>query len=294
MTAKEMTYHLRGKWHGRYGTAPCPICQFESRPDQDALTVTDGYDRLLANCKRSNCAFQDILAAAGAHSSDWTPPDPAIAAKRREEEKQHDQRRAAQAKAIWLESLPINGTIVEGYLRGRGIICDLPLSLRFHPECWHGPTAKRYPSMIGAVTRLDGPSAPSIHRTYLRADGSGKADVEPAKTMLGRTAGGCVRLRDGAGALIVAEGIESGLSLAHGLLNVPDPTIVAALSTSGMCSLALPPKPGRLIAAGDGDEAGRKASRDLSFTSQMDGWSCSTTVLPDGLDWNDRLIGRAA
>ena len=36
------------------------------------------------------------------------------------------------------------------YLRGRGISCDLPRTLRFHPETWHGPTARRWPAMVFA------------------------------------------------------------------------------------------------------------------------------------------------
>ena len=49
----------------------------------------------------------------------------------------------------------------------------------------------------------------AVHRTYLRPDGTGKAEVEPQKAMLGATAGGAVTLQEGAGRLVVAEGIEN-------------------------------------------------------------------------------------
>jgi len=91
----------------------------------------------------------------------------------------------------------------------------LPAALRFHPEAWHGATARRIPALVALVNGGDGFA---VHRTYLRADGSGKAAVDPPKAMLGAVAGGAVRLTDGPGPLVVAEGIETALSLACGLL----------------------------------------------------------------------------
>ena len=51
-----------------------------------------------------------------------------------------------------------------------------------------------------------------IHRTFLLRDGSGKAPATPARMMLGRRAGGAVRLAEPAETLAVGEGIESTLS----------------------------------------------------------------------------------
>lgn len=48
--ARTLTLARGGRWHGRYGTVPCPICQPEARRGQDALTLADGRDgRLLAH-----------------------------------------------------------------------------------------------------------------------------------------------------------------------------------------------------------------------------------------------------
>lgn len=125
-----------------------------------------------------------------------------------------------------------------------------------------------------------------LHRTYLRPDGSGKADVEPAKAMLGATAGGSVRLSEGPGRLVVAEGIETALSLASGLPCGPA-TVWAALSTSGMRTLRLPEEPGRLTIAPDGDPAGREAARVLAVRAKAAGWKVGLLPAPDGKDWND-------
>lgn len=291
--AKELTLSLGGKWFRTYGAAPCPVCQPHRRKLQNALTVADGRNgRLVLNCKKSGCAFRDVLAAAGVRSGDYTPPDAATLAQREAEEKAEASKRAAQAKRAWAEAQPIAGTIADTYLRGRGITCDLPRTLRFHGSCWHGPTARRYPALVAVV---QGDILPAVHRTYLRDDGAGKADIEPAKMMLGAVTGGAVRLADGRGRLVVAEGIETALSLASGLLGKPA-SVWAALSTSGIRGLRLPSKPGRLTIAPDGDTAGREAANALAARADALGWQVSLLPAPDGRDWNDILTlkGEAA
>jgi len=200
------------------------------------------------------------------------------------------KRRAAQAKRLWQEAQPIAGTVAANYLRGRGITCDLPPALRFHPETWHGPTAKRFPALVALVEGGDGFA---VHRTYLRADGSGKADLDPPKAMLGAVSGGAVRLTNGPGPLVVAEGIETALSLTSGLLQRPA-TVWAALSTSGIRGLSLPTDPGRLTIAPDGDGPGRAAAHILAERAHGLGWQVAFLDPGDGRDWNDILTGKAA
>lgn len=291
--ARDLTNALGGKWYRKYGAAPCPVCQPDRNKGQNALTLADGRNgRLVLDCKKSGCAFLDILAAAGVRTGDYIPPDAATLAQRDAEQKAEAAKRAAQAKQVWTEALPIAGTLAETYLRGRGITCDLGQVLRFHGSCWHGPTAKRYPALVAAV---QGASLPAVHRTYLRADGSGKADINPTKLMLGAVAGGAVRLTEGPGPLVVAEGIETGLSLASGLLRTPA-TVWAALSTSGIRGLRLPDQPWRLTIAPDGDTAGREAANALAERAHALGWQVSLLPAPDGRDWNDILTmkGEAA
>jgi len=91
------------------------------------------------------------------------------------------------------------------------------------------------------------------------------------KAMLGAVQGGAVRLSDGAGPLVVAEGIETALSLFSGLLRAPA-TVWAALSTSGIRGLHLPDTPGRLTIASDGDAAGRAAAQALATRAHGMAW----------------------
>jgi hypothetical protein len=288
--AREVTLALGGRWHGRYGTAPCPVCQPERRRDQNALTLSDGKAGLLAHCKRAECDFLDILGAAGLRSDDYCAPDFNRIAQRHTEAKAQSEKRAMAAKRLWAEAKPIADTLAETYLRGRGISCALPDTLRFHSQCWHGPTQTQTAAMVALV---EGGQGFAVHRTYLRPDGSGKAGLEGGdKLMLGATAGGAARLSGGASRLVVAEGIESALSLFCGLLAEPA-TVWAALSTSGMRSLRLPEKPSRLVIAGDGDQPGREASNALAVRAHTLGWSVAMLDPGNGSDFNDVLTGKA-
>lgn len=289
--ARSITLSLRGRWYCGYGSVACPVCQPQRRRDQDALTLRDGRDgRLLAHCKRGGCDFASILAALGLGPGDYRSPDPAEFARRAAEQEAEAQRKALLASAIWREAKPISGTPAEWYLRNRGITCDLPASLRFHPALRH-PTGATFPAMVALI---EGAGRPAIHRTYLRPDGHSKAPVDPAKMMLGACAGGAVRLAGGQGRLVVAEGIETALSLACGLLR-GSPTIWASLSTSGMRTLILPPVPGELVIAEDADDAGRAAADALAARAAGAGWRVLRLRPPEGFgDFNDFLRGEVA
>ncbi len=289
--AQRITRALQGKWHGRYGLARCPA-HGDRKP---SLSLSDGAGgRLLARCM-TGCDFPSILDALrglGIIEGHGTVPqtDPAELARYEAEQRREAEKRERQAQSVWAEALPVHGTIAEAYLRrARGITCTLPDSLRFHPACWH-PSAQRLPAMIA---RIEGAERFAVHRTYLCPDGSGKAQAEPAKAMLGNTAGGAVRLSAGAGPVVVAEGIETALSLASGLLRGPA-SIWAALSTSGMMGVNLHAERGQLIVASDGDDAGRKAGLSLANRAAALGWDVSTLAAPEGCDWNDILMKKGA
>ncbi|WP_374384221.1 DUF7146 domain-containing protein [Paracoccus yeei] len=257
--------------------------------------MTDGIDgRLLLHC-HAGCDYPSIMDALRGlglveGKGTYSPPSPAEMDAFREAERQEAEKRERQALFLWREAQPIAGTIAETYLRGRGITCDLPDTLRFHPASWHS-SAQRLPAMaalIGGLPRL------AVHRTYLRPDGSGKAEVTPAKAMLGAALGGAVRLTGTQGPLVVAEGIETALSLASGLLGRPA-TIWAALSASGIAGLRLPEaNPHRLTIASDGDKAGREAAYKLAVRASAHGWTVSLLPAPEGRDWNDILNKKGA
>lgn len=289
--AERITRVLRGHWHGSYGSCMCPA---HNNTRTAALSLSDAADgRLLAYC-HAGCDFASIIDALRrlgllpGRGTYFPPPETDLerirAAKAAEAIK-----RERQALACWRETRPIRGTMAEAYMRHRGITCDLPETLRFHPNCWH-PSAKRLPAMVALV---EGAARLAVHRTYLRPDGSGKADVTPNKAMLGSVAGGSVRLTEAPGLLAVAEGVETALSVASGLLRGPA-TVWAALSTSGLQTLRLPVRAARLVVATDGDAAGRAAGYALAERAHALGWAVSLLPAPDGHDWNDVLCEKAA
>ncbi|MEO1512865.1 MAG: toprim domain-containing protein, partial [Planctomycetota bacterium] len=275
--------------HGGSGNAPCPVCQPDGRRDQRALAVSDSAGKLLMHCHRSGCDFRDILAALEGRGLPLTvtSPEPMRAALQVEAELR--ERRTAQARRLWAETVPAESTLVERYLRARRIKGPIPPSIRFAPDCWHA-SAVRAPAMVAAVM-LDGFDEPvAVHRTYLAEPGR-KAGFAPNKAMLGPVRGGAVRLSDGAGPIVVVEGIETGLSLAQ-YLALDRPRVWAALSASGVAGLRLPPDVDEVVPAPDGDDAGIDAAHKLGLRASRLGWRVRIMPPPgDGLDWNDWAMG---
>ena len=102
--------------------------------------------------------------------------------------------------------------MVETYLKTRAIAIKPPMALRYFPNLKHAPTVLTFPAMVAAVTDVAG-KVMAIHRTYLAPDGHDKPEVEQAKMMLGSVRGGAVRLAKAGPRLVVAEGIETALSV---------------------------------------------------------------------------------
>lgn len=291
--AERITRALGGRWYRSYGLAYCPAHENRWTP---ALRLGNGRaGRLLALCS-AGCDFRDIADAIRARGLlDGTgrahEPDPAAERRRMAKERAEREQAIRRACNVWNEARPITGTLAEWYLRARAIRSPLPDTLRFHPAAWHGASATKHPAMVAAIVHAG--ETVAVHRTFLVEPGR-KADIAPAKMMLGPVQGGAARLSEGAGPLVIAEGIETGLSLLDGL-GARSPRVWAALSTSGVSGLALPASPGALFIAPDGDDPGRKAADALASRAHAAGWRVRIMAPPDGRsDWNDAAMGEAA
>jgi hypothetical protein len=161
------------------------------------------------------------------------------------------------ARRLFALSRPIGGTLVESYLRNRGIkVVHDADALRFHPHCYyrpdeHSPT-ESWPAMIAAVTDLDG-RITGAHRTWIASDGFGKAPVDTPRRAMGGLLGHAVRFGAVDDVLAVGEGIETILSLRSALPAMP---MAAALSANHLAALLLPPTLRRVYIARDADAAG--------------------------------------
>jgi hypothetical protein len=169
---------------------------------------------------------------------------------------------AEAARRLIAMTQPITGTIVQTYLRGRGITllhgCG---TLRFHPRCYykpeHGPT-EIWPAMIAAVTDLND-KITGAHRTWLAPDGSDKAPVDTQRKAMGDLLGNAVRIGVPGSVMAAGEGIETMLSLRQVL---PDMAMAPALSAAHLAAILFPPTLRRLYIVRDNDPAGDGA-RDM-------------------------------
>lgn len=197
--------------------------------------------------------------------------------------------RGDAALRLFHMSQPIAGTLVESYLRHRGITAIGGLSaLRFHPRCYHrpedgGPVEPR-PALIASVTDLAG-SQTGAHRTWLDPSGLGKADVVPPRRAMGDLLGHAVRFGETRDVLAAGEGIETVLSLREA---IPDLPAAAALSAGHLAALLLPEQLRRLYILRDRDPAGDSALDRLASRAVEQGIE-AWDLLPECGDFNDDL-----
>ena len=205
------------------------------------------------------------------------------------------KRDAAQEIAhIMSGAVPVVGTPAERYLAGRGLAVPEGADLSFHRDLTHWYQKAGFAAMIGIVRDRAG-EVTGLHRTYLEegCDGSvGKASIAKPRMMLGRVAGGAVRLAPfkGETALGICEGIETGLAV---MKACPGLAVWATLSTSGMEQVQLPPEAKRVIILADNDPsgAGLRAAETAARHLRMEGRE-TVIALPrgEGQDFNDLLI----
>jgi putative DNA primase/helicase len=283
MTAEALARALGGRKSGSSWMARCP-----AHDDREpSLAISDAHSgRTLVRC-HSGCDQWSVISALRARGL-WTDaPSRSLARFGRSVERKpgrEELTRVAAALAIWSSSKSARGTIVEHYLRSRGIALRVPDALRFHAKLKH-PSGGHWPAVVALVTKGADGRPIALHRTFLDRDGGGKAPVDPAKMMLGPCRGGAVRLGEAGGALMVGEGIETCLAAMQATGNAA----WAALSTSGLRSLDLPRDVRDVIVLADGDEPGEAAAQDCARRWKREGRRVRIARPPQGMDFNDLL-----
>jgi hypothetical protein len=129
------------------------------------------------------------------------------------------------ARRLFAMSQPIARTLVEAYLRNRGITALHEAgALRFHPRCYYRPDedapTETWPAMIARVTDLDG-RITGAHRTWLDPSGRGKAPIDTPRRAMGDLLGNSVSFGVANDVLAAGEGIETMLSLRCVLPTLP-------------------------------------------------------------------------
>jgi hypothetical protein len=106
----------------------------------------------------------------------------------KDDQADYEKKQLAKARSIWRTGKPAYGSLVEAYLRTRGITCVIPATIRFLPAWKDLPPAMLMPFGIPDVDGGDldivASKISAVHLTYLQDDGSGKADVDPNKKVI--------------------------------------------------------------------------------------------------------------
>jgi hypothetical protein len=271
--------HRSGVWW----RCRCPVHHSRS----STLALRDGDRRIIVKCW-AGCDSRNVLAElrrrgliVGGSQHLRTDISPAPL------DRDDAVSRMAHARRIWESAREALRSPVVSYLVGRGITLNPPSSLRYMPALRRSD-GDSGPAMVARIDSLDGELI-GIARVWLCRDETGTWHRRD-RAMLGRASGGAVRLAPAAETLLIAEGIETALS---GIEATGLPAW-AALSTSGLLALALPPIVRRIVILADHDVsgAGERAARAAAARWLAEGRLVRLAMPPEpGSDFNDVLVG---
>jgi putative DNA primase/helicase len=213
----------------------------------------------------------------------------------------------AKLKTLWQAAHPLNAPEAElgrVYLQHRGlggILDGVPSDLRLHPSLpyWEpdgaGKWAKlgEFPTLLAVVRDVDGKPV-NLHRTFLREDGQGKADVPSPKKLMtpvrpGAGTGAAARLYPWTGGtLYLAEGVETSLAIR---LIRPGAAVWSCISAGNMTRFKCPSGVERVTICCDHDAngVGRRAGRALAERLVRERKYVELTMPSDAGDWLDVL-----
>lgn len=223
----------------------------------------------------------------------WSPASPARQVPPPQPPREKESKREIEIILARTTALP--GTLAETYLRSRSLAVPNNSDLKFHPDLTHWDTKMGFPALV-ALVHNSKDEIIALQRIYLNPDGSAKADVPNPRKMLGKVAGGAVRLGAiGAdGRLGLCEGIETGLAV---MTACPDLPVWATLSTSHLEQVVLPPEARQVIILADHDSsgAGARAAETIARKLKVEGRKVAVCQPPEpDSDFNDVLVNEGA
>ncbi len=283
--ARQIALSLGGRWQRGSSVVRCPAHK-DKTPSMSVSETKDG--RPLVHCF-AGCSQADVINALRAKGL-WEGEarhDPSYPGRMTTRPDRHhtkdDRRNHEYAVGLWEASDPINGTLAEKYLRGRGILAtEWPDALGFLPSVKHAPSGKYFPCMVAALTGEDG-QVVAIQRTYLDPDGQGKAKTDGANKMtLGAMGRAAVRLSKPQSILGIAEGVETAMS-ARQLFGIP---VWATLSANRLGVIDVPKGVESIVIFADRGEVGMKAA--IEAAENFEQKSIAVDIIPPRVHFGDR------
>jgi hypothetical protein len=199
-----------------------------------------------------------------------------------EESREEGWKRTEEAMRIWDDSVKAEGTLVEAYLRRRGITVPVPSCIKFYPRLWHHESGCKLPAMVALVVDHRGASA-GIHQTWLSWAGT-KANVSPNKKTRGVIGGCAVRLSPTGDELVIGEGIETSMSAM-----VAGRAGWSAMNAVNLGKLILPKQVRSVVILVDGDRSGEMGAAAAYSRWVGEGRRVVLRRAPPGKDFNDIL-----
>lgn len=283
MRAREITIGLGGQWRSGKGTAKCPAHD-DRNPSLSISETRDGRALVYCFTGCSQIAVIDALRARGLWDGE-AKGDPGypgfLTTKHDGQVFMRDARdRLEFARTLWDKAVPARDTIVDTYLASRGIKRGERPALRYLPLLKHGPSKTSHPCMIAALTD-EKERIRAVQRTWLKPDGSGKADIHPAKMTLGQMADSAVKFGQVGNSLGLAEGIETALSAAQ-IYHVP---VWATLSANRLDQIKIPATVRDLFIFADHGQVGMREATEAA--NHYEGQGLRVDVIPPKVHFGD-------
>jgi putative DNA primase/helicase len=278
----ELLAGLDARPSGNQHAACCPA--HEDRHPSLSLTRRNG--RLLLYCHRG-CDFWAIADALERRGLWPVASDQPAAPIDSPDEAAKVARLYARLRRINAETRPFDNTCVDRYLTQRGLtVRPPPQQLGYHPSLFHGWSRSTWPAMVAVVRDVED-RVVGFHRTWLtHTEPVTKAPIDPPRAMLGPLSGHAVHLAPAGPVLLLGEGIETTLS-AMQLSSLP--AAWAALTSTNLPTIKLPPVVRKVILLVDDDEAGAVGAARAAMRFRRKGLQVEG-IKPKGCnDFNDLL-----
>jgi len=127
-----------------------------------------------------------------------------------------------------------------------------------------------------------------VHRTFIKSDGSGKAEVQPQRMALGCLGGGVIKVsvdEDVTIGIGVCEGVEDAIAV----INSGWRPVWCCISAGNLGRFPLLPGIESLTVFADADQAGIKAARCAVRRWRQAGWEARVVVPMRAKDFGEAL-----